>query len=365
MRVRIVGIKQYEDRLGKIRRYYRRKGAPSVAIDPKLTGAALAAEVARLDKKYLTPKSKAGTLRLLISEYKANSDHWRGLRARTRKDYERVFAWLGIGLEVAAAEITTADVAATRDKARDEHEPKFANQVVTTLKMVFAYGREQAVMDGNPAVGVRKAVRDAEWVSTRGNRPCQPWEAANLLDHAPARLLPGIATALYGCLREGDVVALTKAARKGDWITTVQGKTRRPVTFYVCDDYAAILKTIPANDAVTICVKEDGTPWKLEGWKTAWDRYRNDMVKRGLINRGVTFHGLRHTGPTILENAGYDEMQTKHLLGHGPKSVSGHYGMTAERKNLLREMALVVQEAFREGRGNVVGIKNEVSNSGR
>ena len=370
--VRIMGVKRYMDRHGTPRAYWRRKGAPSVPIDPGLTGAQLAAEVARLEKKHLAPvKARAGTLRQLIADYKSKSDHWRGLRPRTRKDYERVFAWLGAAVDVAAGDVTAVEIARTRDKARDQHGVKFANQVMTTIEKPFRWGLGAGQVRINPVVGLERAKAaavDEEGneiiVEKRGNRPCTPAEAVALLRHAPPKLLPAIATAIYFCLREGDTIALQKSSRTGNWITTLQSKTRRagkaarPVTGYVCDDYARILDAVPANDATTICVKLDGTPWSLEGFKTEWGRFRDSMLKRELIGPGVTFHGLRHTGPTILENNGFDETQTRHLLGHGPRSVSGHYAVTAERKKLLMDMALTVQRVLRKAEGNVVRIGN-------
>jgi integrase len=371
--VRVVGVKRYKDRHGTPRAYWRRKGVPAVAIDPDLEGAELAALIAKLEKTHLGPvKAKAGTLRLLVGDYREKSDHWRSLRPRTRKDYERVFTWLGGALDVALVEFTPAEMAQLRDKARDLHGAKFANQVLTTLKFVFRHGVEQGDLRTNPVLGLGRATAaavDADGVeivtaSGTGNRPCTPAEAVTILDHAPPKLQTAIAIALYASLREGDTVALLRSARAGDWLTALQSKTRRagkparPVTIYVGDDFGAYLDAAPKTPAVTICTKEDGTPWTLEGFKTAWGRYRDDLLKRELIGAGVTFHGLRHTAPTILEDAGFDESQTKHQLGHGPKTVSGHYGMTAERRKLLKDMALCVEQVLRDARGNVVGIGN-------
>jgi integrase len=354
MLVRIVGVKRYRDRHGHLRLYYRRKGAPSVPIDASLTGAALAAEVARLDKIHLAPIAKAGTLRLLIGEYKTESNHWRGLRLRTRVDYERVFSWLGAAVDQPLVEITAQDIAKVRDKARDQHEPKFANQVVTTLKMVFRHAVEYGFAKTNPALGLSKATGG----NKRANRPCTPAEANALLDEAPATIRPAIAIAIYCGIREGDICALPRNCVVGDWIEFLQGKTRRPHSAPVCQDLRKILSAIPAHDAVKLLTSSKGSPWTEEGFKTAWGRYRDKMLAAGKIGPGVTFHGLRHTGATILEESGYEESQTRHFLGHGPKSVSGHYGRSASRRKLVAEMGDTIQNVLRTARGNVVQIGN-------
>lgn len=352
--VRVVGVQRFEDRHGVWRAYYRRKGAPSVVIDASLTGLALAAEVERLNKLYLAPKAKAGTLRLLIADYKAKSNHWKDLRARTRKDYERVFKWLGASVDAPLTAITPPEVAKVRDKARDQHEPKFANQVVTTLKKVLTHGKEYGFVKTNAAADTSKATGG----NKRANRPCTPEEANVLIDRAPSHLRPAIAIAIYTALRLGDVARLSKSADKDEFMETMQGKTRKLVVVPVCEDLRWILDGIPANNSTTVCVKEDGKPWAYEGIKTAFHRHRDTLEAEGVIGPGVTFHGLRHTAATILEENGFDETQTRHLLGHGPKSVSGLYGMSADRRALLTKMGDTLQESLRAARGNVAQIRN-------
>jgi integrase len=352
MRVKIVGIKQYTSN-GKVYRYWRRKGAPLTPIDPRLKGAALAAEIARLEAIYITNKPLPGTLRLLVVEYKRNSNHFRSLRPRTVLDYERVFKWLGSAMDCPVIEITKPEIARTRDCARDQHEPKFANQVVTVLKMVFAYGVEQGFARENPALNIAKA----KGGNKRPNRPCTPAEANALIDFAPKPLRPVIAIALYTGLRLGDVVALKRTAIQGDWMETEQSKTRKLVRAYIPADLKRILGAIEYDSriaATTACVKDDKRPWRYEGVKTAFQRHRDALEAQGLIGPGVTFHGLRHTVSTVLAEAGYMEGEVAHLLGHGPKSISGHYMRSAQHRALLQDMGETIERAYREARGNVV-----------
>lgn len=370
MRITIMGLNEYTVS-GKKYQYWRRKGAKQIRINPPLKGAALVAEIARLEKKHLKPKSVAGTLRHLVVQYKKNSNHWRSLRARTRVDYERVFKWLGDeGMDAALHEYTTKEVSKLRDKAQDRHEPKFANQLVTTLKKVFKYGKEKGIVSENPAIEIERAVGG----NKRVNRPCTAQEANTLIDLAPKALRPAIAIALYTGLRLGDVVGLSRAAVEGDWITTIQGKSQRvdapgkKVHIFICDDLRQILDAIKYDDkieAATVCVKDNKLPWSYEGIKTAFQRHRDALeapeTGDALIAPGVTFHGLRHTAATILAEAGFDEGQYGKFLGHGPKSVSGHYAMTAQQRELLTDMAKTIETTLRDARGNVVRMANNAS----
>jgi integrase len=353
MLVRIVGIKRYKDRHGRERVYWRRKGAPLIALDPNLSAEDLFAETKRLEKKHLGAAGpKAGTMRLLIGEYKAQSNHWRDLQPRTRKDYERVFTWLGAAVDQPVIGFTAPVVAGLRDKARDQHEPKFANQVVTTLKMALRFGVELGHVRENPAVGLEKATGGRK----RPNRPLSPHEALTLLSGAPIGFLPVVALALYCGLREGDIAALPRNAIKGDWIGFEQGKTKRWHEAYLGDDLRRILSKVPAHNATTLLVSSHGRPWTTEGIKSAMSRLTEKLA--GEIEPGVTFHGLRHTGATWLEENGYEEGQTKHFLGHGPRTVSGRYGQSASRRKQVSEMSRVIEAVIRQARGNVVQIGN-------
>ena len=356
MHLRIVGIKRYRDRHGRLRVYWRRKGAPAVALDPTLSDAQLAEEVARLERQHVKPAARAGTLRLLIADYKTHSNHWRRLRARTRKDYERVFAWLGAAVDVPLVSITAPSIARVRDKARDKHEPKFANQVVTSLKMVFRYGIEQGTVAGdNPAAGLEKATGGRK----RPNRPATPDEAVQLLLAAPRPFLPVLALGLYCGIREGDIAALPRNCVEGDWIGFEQGKTRRWHFAYMGEDLRRILADMVPHDATTLLASSRGTPWTTEGIKSAMKRLTDQLERAGRIAPRITFHGLRHTGATWLEEAGYEEGQTKHFLGHGPRTVSGRDGQSANRKKLVGEMGRTIENVIRKAQGNVVRIGNE------
>lgn len=362
MRVRIVGIKEYTVK-GKRYRYWRRKGCPKVRIDPALKGAALAAEIDRLEKKHLSPVARAGTLRSLVTKFEKESQHYKGLSQRTMRDYTRVFKWLEPALDIALVDFTTPEIVSLRNEATEQHEPKFANLVVAVLRHVFKFGKQTGDTKNNPAEDVEKAVGG----NLRPNRPCTPQEAVALLAASPVGLKPVIGIALYTGLRLGDIAALTKSSIKGDWLELVQSKTRRSgkpgkvLRVFICEDLKWILEGIPYSKDVetsSLLVKENGRPWKYEGIKTAFQRLRDGLEKplegEPRIGQGVTFHGLRHTVGTILDEAGFDEWEVGHQLGHGAKSVTGKTYMSAEREGLLKSMALTVEDAYRNARGNVV-----------
>lgn len=379
--VKIVGVKQYTDRHGKLRRYYRRKGCPSVAIDPNLSDTQLAAEVARLDALYKPFAMRAGTLRLLIAEYQGKSAHWKGLRERTQKDYQRVFDLLGEAQDHALDRFTPPVVASLRDKANQAHGFKFANQMLVTLGKVFAYGIEYGHCSSNPVTDVAPVARPKSLPDA--NRPWRPIEAVELM-RAPIYLAAPIAVAAYLGLREGDILSMSSGAITERLLTFTTSKTRRALELPVCDDLWSLLvryqrwrrelweerrrKAKARNSreeiqdlVMTMFVNSRGKAWTPDGFRTSWGKWRDELEKAGKIEPGITFHGGRHTVATILAECGYEPQQVKHLLGHGSETMTEHYQRRAKRRGMLKEMTDAVQMAYRVADGNVVpldGIRN-------
>lgn len=371
--VRVVGLKQYKDRHGKDRRYHRKSGTP---IDPKLKGTALAAEVDRLDRLYAAMQPVAGTLRSLIVAYKEKSAHWAGLRERTRKDYERVFKWLGTAMDSPLVQYKTPIVVALRDKAHKRHGFKFANQVLITLKMVFAFGVEYDHVKVNPVVDVSAIQRPADLPDA--NLPWEPLEAIKFVDGLPWHLKGPTALAAYLALREGDIVAVSRAALPGWVLDIVTSKTRRRLELPICDDLAEILagyaewraglfkKLNRSDNVVQLFVNSRGQPWTLDGFKTSFGKARDSAVTAGEVTPGSTFHGLRTTVATILADEEFDASQTKHLLGHGAETMTEHYQRRAKRRKLLEAMTDRVQQVYRNAKNpNVIPIESRTDLTNR
>lgn len=372
--VRLKGLKEYRDRHGKLRRYYRRKGAPSVAISPDLKGVALAAEIDRLDRLYQPLSPKAGTLRVLVDEYKAKSDHWKhGLRDRTRKDYERVFKSLESVMDDALIRFKPPVIVAMRDKAASAHGFKFANQMLVTLKAAFAFGVEYGHITSNPAADISPKPRPADLPDV--NRPWTPKEAVELMK-APIYIAAPIAMAAYLGVREGDILAMPTSAIDGRLLSLTTSKTRRTIELPVCDDLWSILlrfkswraaywaerqkrleqkgsREIAEDNAMTMFVNSRGKPWTADGFRTSWGKWRDELANENKIGPGITFHGARHTVATILAECGYEAHQVKHLLGHGSETMTEHYQRRAKRRGMLKDMTEAVQMAYRLGGENV------------
>ncbi|NOZ32729.1 MAG: tyrosine-type recombinase/integrase, partial [Alphaproteobacteria bacterium] len=134
-----------------------------------------------------------------------------------------------------------------------------------------------------------------------------------------------------------------QTARQGTWLEFTQSKTGQPHTAYLCKTAQKILDDVSPHSAMTLIAKPNGTPWALEGIKTSFPRYIARLVAAGMMPPGMTFHGLRHTGATILAEAGHPDWEIGHFLGHAPRTVSGHYGRHADRRGMIRAMTETIE----------------------
>lgn len=346
MLVRVKGIKEYEDRHGQRRRYHRKSGT---AIDMKLKGAALAAEVDRLDKLHKAKEAAPGTLRAVTIDYKTRAEHWTTLRDRTRKDYERVWAGLGSVMDLPITDFTPVDIANLRDKAREKHEYKFANQVLTTLKAVFVHALENGYVETNPVSGVKRAQKpkaafnaETDEDEDAANRPWSQAERDYVLGNAPAHLRYPVAIALYTGARQGDILKMSKKAYEGGWLKYRASKTRKWMEVPVSVDLAAILDAMPKHEATTLLVNSRGAPWGKDGsgFRASWGKWKDEAEKLGHIKPDLTFHGTRHTVATELKDSGWEDEDIGVQLGQDSPAMPKHYSRRAkqvEKKLLLAE----------------------------
>src|SRR5690606_21053155 len=116
---------------------------------------------------------------------------------------------------------------------------KFANQVITTLKMVYSFGKQYGHVKDNPTEGIDAAQRPADMPDA--NRPWTPAEANTILDALPIHLRGPVAVAAYLGVRSGDCTKLALTALDGRLLSFTTSKTRRMLELPICDDLAAIL----------------------------------------------------------------------------------------------------------------------------
>ena len=106
---------------------------------------------------------------------------------------------------------------------------------------------------------------------------------------------------------------------------------------------AEALSTLP-RDTETVLAKPDGQPYQIEGLTTMMWHW----TRKAGIEKGYSFHGLRHTMGAMLADADASDVQTQDVLGHATISEQNKY---KKGRNQARSAAAGMQAVVRLVRG--------------
>jgi integrase len=332
--VRVKGFQIFADRHGRMRCYHRKSRIPVDLSKSPLGSAEFFAECARIAG--LTKASgpaKPGTLGRLITEYRS-SPAFLDLAGRTRSDYQRCLDYLAPIADTALVTFDRALVVRIRDKATARHGRRFGNYVKALLSIVFAWGAERGYVSSNPAEKVKNIRRKKE--APEANRPWADEEREAVLHAAPPHMLPAIALMMFTGIGPKDALRLPRTFYKAGEIATRRSKTGEPVFWPVPSALRAILDAAAKHNAVTLCANSNGRPWTDDGFRASWRKVRIALEQQGLVARGLTLYGLRHTVAVILREAGADERTIADALGQKTIEMARHYARGADLKRKMR-----------------------------
>lgn len=328
--VRIKGIKRYRRR-GKWYCYHRATGR---RLRAEFGTGEFFAELATLERRTAEKKALPGTLGMLIKMYQA-SPRFADLAPSTRAGYRKIIDILQPLDEMPLSNLTPPFVAGLRDKLADQRGRRTANFVMSLLSVVAEHGREFGVLDANPVKGMKRVRRPSG--SAQQNRPWSRNECRAVISELPPHLALPVALAMFTGLRQGDVLALTKAAIKDGLISRRTGKTGQIVSIPIHPDLADLLANAPKHDAVTIAANLAGKPWTSDGFRASLGKEMKALLSGGQIEPGLTFHGLRHTVGTLLREVTDDLDLIRRWLGQKTLAMAIHYSSTADVSAKMRE----------------------------
>jgi hypothetical protein len=230
--VRLKGFHVFRDRYGKMRCYHR---ATRTAIDLDKTPLGTADFVAECNRICAVAKARAdkaaaiamkpGTLGALVEDYR-ESGKFKGTAPKTQRDYQAYFDWLRPIADTPLAKFNRPLVVRILDDA-EKRGWAFRNCLKSVLSLLFAWGLERGLIEGNPAAGMKKLRRPKD--APQANRPWADEEREAVLAGAPEHVRPLIALMTFTGLGPKDAVALTKASIKDGEISTSRAKTGEPV----------------------------------------------------------------------------------------------------------------------------------------
>lgn len=334
---------------GEVRTYwYHRATGKRLDNDPGTAAGLL--EVQALDERAqalsAARKAATGTIAALWDLYR-QSPEWRGLKPRTRSDYQAVRDWLGEAADKAVLRaITTRQVIGLRDKAFAAKGRRFANYVVQVLRMLFGWGKLRGHLDGNPAVGVPAIRRPLG--AGKVNRAWVAGEVAAFAAAAPPQLLVPFALALFASMRQGDALRVTWAAYDGASLRFIASKNGEPQLVPVEGPLKVILEAARARRGATlqIATTSGGAAWTQDGFRASFFKLVRQLTADGRLQPGCTFHGLRHTIAAGAREAGESESRVAAAIGDRSPAMAQIYGRDADRQRAQGAILRATQQRF-------------------
>jgi integrase len=309
------------------------------------------AELAAIGQKTLS-KAAPNTLGSLISAYKGTPKQpmeFSMLGERTRADYQKVFDYLKPIAGTPLPLIDTAFMLQLRDKAFAKRKRRFANCLLTVTSIIFNWGRPRKLCGDNPTFGVKQIARKKGTPAV--NRPWSDSELAVAIKQAPQGLKSGILLALSTSMRGIDVVALPWKIYDGKVINATHGKNDEALWVPAHPLLKMWLDRLPNNplkmknmvarkkamEQPIVLAPKTGKPYLLNGFRGTFKKFIDELETGGLVDPGLTFHGLRHSIATLLAEAGATTQQIMAVTGHRDEKTVQIYIAKANKKKLASQ----------------------------
>lgn len=255
----------------------------------------------------------------------------------SREDYEAALDWLEPEYDYPLAAITEAGVYEVRDRCAKAKWPAFADKVVTALSSMFAAAVKRGKMPANPAKGVER-LNKADPNANREWRPAE-WEVAIARASGPLKVAYMLARHLG--YRSQSIVAVTWKNYQADprfkmcfrMVHRKNGETHWFPASPLLQEFLAGLK-VRTKDG-PIALRWNGQPWmSAEQLQKQSSNFLNGLARQGLIDPGLTLHGLRVTfAAEIKRVTGANDDQVSGALGDRTPRMGQHYTRHVEQEN--------------------------------
>lgn len=349
---------------GVDRLYLRKAGLPSLPLTSPLppagqeAGSALEQEVAAI-LSGAKPKALPSTLRAALRTYELDSPDFANLAPSTKTSYRGLMRELDEDFgDLPVATFNAAYLLQLRNTwaKRGYRVPALLLQVLRNalLPLIIA-GR---LGDGDPFAlipGVRRPHDLGE--------PHVIWPehvVFKVIELAVREgrfgLARGVAAGRYAGVRRGDIVKLTKAARRAGRFVFTSGKRKVPVNMPEDAALATVLDATPsAPDSLVLAYNLDGLAYSESGFhQGVTDLVARLFKAKEIESDDYTSHGLRHTFGVEGALAGWTDAVGMSMMGHNSAASFATYRRQADRIRMSNDgAALVTALRERTSNGNV------------
>lgn len=330
MKCELPFVQAYQDRYGKRRHYFRRKGHARVALpgepgSPEFLAAYQAAMA--VDKpKPTTAAPIAGSFKALCHEYEKSAD-FLAYADSTRRE-------MGYVIKALVKQHGAKPVALLEKRHIHEwkdalaRKPGAANKMLRTVKALLAFAVDREYRKDNPAAGMKllrvgrwRAWTDEELIAFEAKHPLGTVERT------------GYALALYTGQRRADLVKLKWSSIAGDEIRVTQRKTGSTLAIQIHPALAEALAAVRPRREAGILTGEKG--------KALNAVYFGHIMASAIAAAGLSskcvLHGLRKATARILAELG---MKSAPVTGHLSAQMEREYERDANQRKMAKAAVL-------------------------
>jgi integrase len=332
--IKLKYIKSYEDRTGKMRHYFNKRGCDRTPL-PGLPGSRefMAAYQQCLDtmptpaERPKASRVEKGSMSDLIVRY-YNSASFRNLAPLTQSSYRNEIRKID--------EAHGAKPVAMLDRkgiklliAKKAETPGAANKLLRTLKMLMKFAIDEEMRADDPTAGVKPLKVPGDGFLPWLDEHLEMFEARHPIG-SKARL--AYALCLYTAQRRSDVVRMGRQHIRGNLIAVRQQKTGTYLEVPIHPELASIIDAIPREN-MTLLLNENGTPFK----PASFGNWFGDRCREAGLGKGYNAHGLRKAGARRLAEAGCTAHEIMSITGHQSIGEVERYTRAANRTQMAQD----------------------------
>jgi enterobacteria phage integrase len=321
-------VHQFRDRHGKIRRYFRRRGAPRTML-PGIPGSPefMQAYNQANDGKTPPPLSRYGngTIGALWAEYRRSASY-SNLSDSSKRTYGQIMSPVLDKHGFRSVAGMNRQHARQIVEAVGIHAPSMANLTIAVLRLLFSFAVENNLRPDNPVRGIRryKGGEHESWTDDDLRLFEKEWPTGTR-----ERLVYDLL--LFTSQRGGDVVKWKRSDIIEGTITLSQQKTGTKLVIPIHPALGRSLKAFAVNGD-HILSDAYGKPIQR---RTLTRIIRLAVKQAGLPARCVA-HGLRKTALRRLAENGASEKEISAVSGHKSIAEVQRYTKSADQAGLAR-----------------------------
>ena len=326
-KIKLKYVNEYVDRLGDVRRYFRR-GGKNIGPLPGIPGSQefMAAYAAYLDGRTIAssaPAPHAESLAKLATEYYQHPMFTKR-KANTRKLYKAILDQLVTEHGHRSVSLMTLEHAEKIIHKIGADRPAMANLTRAVMRRVMSLAIKRKLRSDNPftAVEAFEVGTHHTWTDQELRKYERRWPLGT-------RQRLTYALLLYTDQRVGDVVRMRRADISGDSIHVKQEKTGAELWVPIHPELDRAMKAYPAK-GLTLIGDPHGRPIKAAGLSGV---IRKAAGKAGLPKRCVP-HGLRKALQRMLAEHGATDKEMQAMSGHTTLKETARYSKAADQRRL-------------------------------